>query len=172
MSAKSMAKHRFIPALSALILMGSCGGEGGSDPAVGACVPVRERYLLGGRLGDTIRHFGGYDLETRYRIYICANQGTFPAQHFGLESEFAEGGEDAAHFLAAKLDDATYDLTIYDIVVVFAVMQSMRTYDATTDPALMVLIEQKVSQLEGALRESGEMYLETIRSGPGTPLPG
>jgi hypothetical protein len=167
-----MLKRRPIVALSLVIFMVSCGGEGGSDPAVGACVPIRERYLLGGRFGDTVRHFSEYDLETRYRIYICANQGTFPAQHFGLESEFAEGGEDAARFLAAKLEDATYDLTIYDIVAVFAFMQTRRTYDATTDPALMALIEQKVGHLEGALRESGEMYVETIRGGPGTPLPG
>jgi hypothetical protein len=156
-----------IAALTVLTLVVSCEGRG--DPTIGSCSPIRERYF-GDRFDDTFRHFQEFDLETRYRIFICAKRGMpWPGLEFGIE--FAEGGAEVGAFLAGKLQDTTYDLTIYDIVVVFALMQSMQTYDATTDPALMTLIEQKVEQLDGALREYGEEYVETIRGGPGTPLP-
>lgn len=159
---------KFLPimALGALTVLAGCGR---SDPAVGDCGPVRERYVLGGQLDETIEHFSTYDLETRYRIYMCSNQGILP--HRGLHTLFAEGGEEAANFLARKLEGSNYDLTIYNIVVVFATMQTMRTFDATTDPVLMELIERKVALLEGAHREWADKYLQTIRNGPGSTLP-
>ena len=140
-----------------------------SNPEISDCGAVRARYLFGGdRFSQTIQQFESFDLETRYRIYICGSQG-YPRRD--LADLFAEGGAEAAHFLADKLGETTYRPTIYDIVVVFALMQSMRTFDATSDPAIMTLVERKVSILDGSQREWGERYLQTIRNGPGAPLP-
>jgi hypothetical protein len=141
---------------------------GRNDPSVGDCGAVRSQYP---EWPD--ERWRSYDLETQYRIYICANQGVLP--HRGGEALIAAGGAPMAHFLAAKLDATNYDLTIEDIVIVFAVMQTNRTYDATTDPALMALLQRKVASLSGpgdsAVREWSERYLHTIQTGPGAPLP-
>jgi hypothetical protein len=143
----------------------SCGRN---DPALGDCGAVRSHYPAW-----PDERWRSYDLETQYRIYLCANQGVLP--HRGGEALVADGGAPMAHFLATKLDATNYDLTIENIVVVFAVMQTNRTYDATTDPALMSLLERKVASLTGpgdsALHEYAVLYLQTIRAGPGAPLP-
>lgn len=153
--------------LGALVLVTSCLRH---DPAVGNCSALRRAYLSEDRLGETLERFDTYDLETRYRIYICAVQSLHPPLAL-MTVRFAEGGEEAGHFLAHKLELTTYDLTIFDIVVAFAMMQTNRTFDASLDAALMSLIERKVSLLEGSRREWAERYLQTIRSGPGAPLP-
>lgn len=85
---------------------------------------------------------------------------------WGLEVPFARGGEEAARFLEQKLEETEHAATIYDIVVVFTTMRELGTFDASVDPALMNLIEQKIGQLDGALREYGERNLQTIRNGP------
>ena len=154
---------------AALLLMAMIAGScGRSDPELGNCSAVRAQY--GQVPGDEWTH---YDLDTQYRIYLCNNQGVHP--HKGGGEVLARGGAEMAHFLARKLEATTYDLTIYDIVQVFAAMQTMRTFDATSDPSLMALIERKISPLnrseDRSIREYAERYLQTIRGGPGTPLP-
>jgi hypothetical protein len=156
----------YTAAIVALIFVSGCLR---SDPAVGSCDD-----LLRGDRGDREREvhqqFNTYPLETRYRLYICGSQAAHAP--WGLEVPFAEGGEEAARFLSTKLEETTYDPTILDIVVVFAMMQTMQTFDATTDPHLMQTIEERITLLDGPLRESAELYLQTIRQGPGAPLPG
>lgn len=121
------------------------------------------RYY-GEHQGDTYLQFNNYDLETRYRLYICGKQALHAP--WGLEVPFARGGEEAARFLEQKLEETEHAATIYDIVVVFTTMRELGTFDASVDPALMNLIEQKIGQLDGALREYGERNLQTIRNGP------
>lgn len=161
-------RRRHLTAVSvAAVFLASCSRP---DPAVGNCRAVRNEYL-GARQDETWERFNTYDLETRYRIYICNSQGpVHPGVSFSWN--FAQGGEEVAQFLADQLEATNYEATIYDIVVVFAMMQSLSTFDATQDPEMMALLEHKVAQLAGPRRASGERYLQTIRDGPGAQLPG
>ena len=151
--------------LVCMVVAASCGRY---DPALGDCNAVRSQYP-----SFPAERWRTYDFETQYRVYMCANQGVHP--HRGGETLLAAGGAPMARFLAIKLEATDYDLTIENIITVFAVMQSMRTFDATTDPALMNLLERKVSSLarpeDRSVREWSERYLQTIRAGPGAPLP-
>ncbi|MFO1018809.1 MAG: hypothetical protein U1E03_14530 [Hyphomonadaceae bacterium] len=150
-----------------ILIAGISSCAGGADPALGDCRAVRAQYSLDANA------WHAYDFETQYRIYMCANQDVLP--HRGGETLLADEGADMAHFLARKLDATNYDLTIHEIVAIFAVMQTRRTFDATADPALMALLDRKVASLtgpgDGAIRESAEHLLKTIQGGPGAPLP-
>ncbi len=85
---------------------------------------------------------------------------------WGLAAPFADGGETAARFLARELEATEYDATVLDIIVVFWMMRQRDTFNASSDPALMELLERKVASLHGAMRENGETYLQEIRDGP------
>jgi hypothetical protein len=146
--------------LAALALVAGCFRR---DPAVGDCGALL-RGDRGAREQQVIEEFNTYPLETRYRLYICGSQAAHTP--WGLEEPFAEGGEEAARFLERKLEATEYDATISDIIAVFWIMRQRGTFDATSDPALMALLERKVASLDGAMRENGEWYLQGIRDGP------
>lgn len=149
-----------VVSLVALTLVASCFRP---DPAVGDC-----GALLRGDRGERERQvseeFNSYPLETRYRFYICGRQAAHAP--WSLSWEFAEGGEEAARFLQRKLEATEYDLTIHDIVAVFWMMRQRGTFDASSDPALMDLLERKVATLDEVSRAYDERYLQEIRDGP------
>lgn len=164
----SVVKHRsngapLIAALAALAVVFGCSQ---SDPAVGDCDALL-RGDRGERESQVHQQFNSYPLETQYRFYICGSQAAHPP--WGLERQLAQGGAEAARFLARELNATDYHPTILDIVVAFAAMRDAGTFDATTDPALMALLERKVAQLNApqdrSLRQSAEMCMHTIRSG-------
>lgn len=152
---------RYVVPLFALAVLIGCFRP---DPVVGDCDALLRGDRNGEREAQVIRDFNTYPLEARYRLYICGSQNAHPS--WGLEWPFAEGGEEAARFLTRKLEATEYDATISDIIVVFWAMRQRGTFDASTDPALMSLIDRKVASLDGALRNYGETYVREIRDGP------
>lgn len=154
--------------LVALVALTFASGCLQPDPAVGDCDALL-RGDRGERERQVAQEFNSYPLETRYRLYICGRQAAHAP--WALQVPFAEGGEDAARFLEHKLESTDYDATVLDILIAFWTMRQIGSFDASSDPALMQLLEQRVTNLDGAMRESGEKYLQEIRDGSAARTP-
>ena len=100
-------------------------------------------------LRQTITEFTSHTLPEQYAIYICGNQYMHPpALH--LAAPFASEGASAAALLHTKLAVASDDLTIRDIVRVFAEMKRLHSYDVASDRELMSLMERKSKAVSSA----------------------
>lgn len=95
-------------------------------------------------LKERIATFDSYDLENKYWIFICGNQVIHPPAIY-LAEPFAKQSAAAVPFLKTKLAQADDDLTIRDIVLVFAEMQRQRSYNVSKDSDLVKLITEKVN---------------------------
>lgn len=97
-------------------------------------------------LRERIATFDSYDLKNQYQIFICGNQVIHPPAIY-LAEPFAKQGAAAVPLLKAKLTQADDDLTIRDIVLVFAEMQRQRSYNVPKDAGLVKLITEKVKEM-------------------------
>ncbi|WP_155950980.1 hypothetical protein [Rhodanobacter sp. OR87] len=95
-------------------------------------------------LRERIATFDSYDLGSQYEIFICGNQVIHPPAIYLAES-FAKEGAAAVPLLKKKLAQADDDLTVRDIVLVFAGMQRQRSYDVSKDADLVRLIVEKLN---------------------------
>jgi hypothetical protein len=100
-------------------------------------VPARERV-------DRMRH---YSLEDQYRIFRYGNDRIEPPL-MALAEPIAEKGIEAIPFLVGKLAPKADDLTVRDIVLVFHLMSSYKTYNVLSDSNLMALLQQRVSEMK------------------------
>jgi hypothetical protein len=101
-------------------------------------------------LQEQIEEFRKRDAEDQYPMLICGNQAIHPPAQY-LIRPLAQEGQPAAAFLKKKLLTATDDLTIRDIIMVFAEMNRSRTYDVINDRDLMTLIQSRA----GAMKDPG-----------------
>jgi hypothetical protein len=103
-------------------------------------------YFYGESMQTRIARFAVADLEKQYAIYICGNQFREPpAMYFA--GPFAQEGGRAVDFLKPKLDKASEDATIRDIIHVFAEMKRQDTYEVAQDAALMQVIQASVGRI-------------------------
>jgi hypothetical protein len=89
--------------------------------------------------------FSKYDVGKQYAIFICGNQYVHPPMMYLAELLAKEGGKVVA-FLKMKLLAVKDDLTVRDLIFVFAEMNRLKTYNVAADHELMNLI---VERLEG-----------------------
>jgi hypothetical protein len=92
--------------------------------------------------------FEKQDFDTQYKIYIYGSQEIEPPD-MGLAWVLAKQGGKIVQPLEAKLEAADDDLTIRDIVLVFAAMSQLETYDVAGDKPLM----QKLLEKQGAVKD-------------------
>lgn len=95
-------------------------------------------------LKERIAAFESYGLENQYQIFICGNQVIHPPAIY-LAEPFAKQGGAVVPLLKLKLEHADDDLTIRDIVLVFAEMHRQRSYDFSKDTGVVKLMTKKVN---------------------------
>lgn len=98
-------------------------------------------------LKDTMTDFGGFEVEKQYAIYICGNQYIHPSA-IHLAEPFAREGEKVVGFLKARLQEASDDFTVRDIVLVFTEMSRQKTYDVVGDNDLIRILRKKVASMK------------------------
>jgi hypothetical protein len=106
--------------------------------------------------------FNRYDMETQYELLIIGNQLVHPPALY-LSMEFAKHGQKAIPFLRNKLISSKYDVTVYDLVVIFSEMQRIGSYNVKTDTSLIELIEYRISLMDGLIKELTQKKLDEIQ---------
>jgi hypothetical protein len=129
-----------------LIMVFGCGSVQASMPHV-CRLWINSFYKKS--LKDRISMFNSYDLNSRYNIYVCGNQFVHPPAIY-LASTFASKGADIVSFLKEKLLQSDDDLTVRDIILVFAEMTRLNTYAVSKDFSLMNLINKKLNGMRDA----------------------
>ncbi|MDB5932955.1 MAG: hypothetical protein JWQ01_299 [Massilia sp.] len=102
--------------------------------------------------------FARLDIERQYLTYLCGNQKIHPPTLYLAES-FAKVGAQGVPFLMAKLYLTKSDMTIRDIIYVFAWMQRLKTYNVVTDKLLIGLLWKKTSEIHDDFWR-GQVYKE------------
>ncbi|WP_157798683.1 hypothetical protein [Dyella ginsengisoli] len=128
--------------IAASLLVAGCGFAANSHLR-NTCDPWLDTFYKK-PLRERIDTFDSYDLGSQYQIFICGNQVIHPPAIYLAES-FAKEGGGAVPLLKTKLVQADDDLTVRDIVLVFAEMQRQRSYDVSKDADLVRLIVEKVN---------------------------
>ena len=117
--------------------------------------PVKERVAT----------FAEYSFDQRYAIYLYGNQVQHPPALY-LTDAFAAGGQEIVAPLSARLAASEYEVTTRDLVMVFAAMQRLKTYDVAQDEPLMRQLTEATARMrEADWKEIVERELATIRSG-------
>lgn len=110
-----------------------------------------------------INEFGGLNVDSQYAVFICGNQVREPPS-IHLATPFAKEGEAVVGFLKAKLAAARGDLTIRDILLVFAEMSRRGTYNVAGDDDLMRVITEAVGKVKDMdWRRTCEQSVREIR---------
>ena len=94
-----------------------------------------------------LEEFSRSGLEEQYTLLICGNQAIHPPA-LQLARALALRGATAVTFLKDKLAQAQGDLTVRDIVAVFAEMRRNHTYDVAADEDLRRLIDRRVAAMK------------------------
>lgn len=108
-----------------------------------ACGPWLSTFY-GKPLKERITTFESYNLENQYQIFICGNQVVHPPAIY-LAEPFAKQGVIVVPLLKLKLENADDDLTVRDIVLVFAEMHRQHSYNVSEDTGLVKLMIEKVN---------------------------
>lgn len=137
-----MYKVRIVIIFAALLCVASCSVTGRK---VGKfdCSDLTEIIYGEKSLQYRIDDFSNYDVEKQYAIFICGNQFVHPPMMY-LAELFAKEGDKVVGFLKIKLLETKDDLTIRDVVFVFAEMSRLGTYNVNKDEELMCLISERV----------------------------
>jgi hypothetical protein len=98
---------------------------------------------------DRKEAFSSLDIETQYSVYLCGVRSYHPPLLY-LVIPFASQGRPVAELLKLKLAQATDDLTIRDIIVVFAEMHRQRSYIIDPNDDLRALLKSKVASMKDA----------------------
>lgn len=148
--------------LALLLSLGVAGCWGGRNVRGFDCAELANTFFRK-PLRITISEFSDYDVDKQYAIYICGNQYMHPPM-IHLAEPFAKQGEKVVDFLKARLLEADDDLTIRDIVLVFAEMNRQESYDVPGDSDLMRVLEEKVRSMKDPFwRQLSEQKLNRIR---------
>jgi len=105
-----------------------------------------ERQFFDNPSNDRLNRLRQYDLEEQYKIFRYGNDKIEPPLT-ELAAPIAGRGAEAIPFLLAKLNSASDDLTIRDIIQIFQTMASFGFYDVKSDQKLMNQLTFKVSQM-------------------------
>jgi len=112
---------------------------------------------------DRKKMFSSFDIETQYNVYICGVQSYHPPMLY-LAIPFASQGKPVADLLKVKLARASDDLTIHDIIVVFAEMNRQKSYMIEANKDLHVLLKSKVAAMKDPhWKQSSEQMLAKMR---------
>ena len=133
--------------IAVLLSLGAAGCWGGRNHVRGYDCSELAKIFFRKPIKTTIAEFGDYDVEKQYAIYICGNQYMHPPM-IHLAEPFASEGEKIVDFLKARLLEADDDLTVRDIVVVFAEMRIQKTYNVAGDGDLMEIMQEKVNNIK------------------------
>ncbi len=115
--------------------------------------------------------FGSLDIESQYALFICGNQVREPPS-IHLATPFAKEGAAVVDFLQAKLAAARGDLTIRDILLVFAEMSRRKTYAVADNSDLMKVITEAIGRVKDAdWKKVCEQSLSEIRQQVSTAPP-
>jgi hypothetical protein len=98
-------------------------------------------------LKERISTFQQYSFEEQYAIYLYGNQVQHPPAIY-LADPFAAQGKGIVLPLSNRLRDATNDLTIRDIIMVFSAMSRANTYDVAGDGQLMTLLWRAAERMK------------------------
>ena len=94
-----------------------------------------------------ITDFTRRELLDQYTIFICGNQFMHPPAQY-LAEPFASRGGEIVPFLKEKLAQAQDDLTVRDIVLVFAEMGRQRSYDVSKDVDLIRQMREAAARMK------------------------
>lgn len=115
-------------------------------------------------LKEQIASFPRYEFEDQYSIYIYGNQVRHPPAIY-LAEPFAQKGESIVKGLSSHLERADDDLTVRDIVLVFAEMNRQGTYSVRKNMPLMQLIVKSVAKMKDlGWKATSEKELAAIKS--------
>jgi hypothetical protein len=91
--------------------------------------------------------FQKQDFDTQYQIYIYGSREIEPPA-MGLAWTLAREGGKIVPPLEAKLQAADDDLTIRDILLVFAAMSELETYDVAGNKSLMEELRERATAIK------------------------
>ena len=133
------------------MLIGGCApgwAPANEDSAKLSCSKYRDTFFS---KPTTVQmaEFDSLTVENQYAVFICGNQVREPPS-IHLATPFAKEGAAVVGFLKAKLTNADGDLTIRDILLVFAEMSRQRTYNVAGDGDLMRVITAAVGRVKDA----------------------
>lgn len=111
--------------------------------------------------------FSEHDVETQYEIYTCAMNYVHPPL-MGFSERLARNGARAVPTLRAKLNRATHELEVSNIILVFSGMQIRGHYDVASDDGLMRDIEASTQRV--VLSSQKGLVLENIERITHTPF--
>lgn len=105
----------------------------------------KEFFWMPGKQRDA--EFKKQDFDTQYRIYIYGSQEIEPPA-IDLAWTLAQEGGKIVQPLEAKLETVDDDLTIRDILLVFAAMSQLETYDVAGNKALLEELREKATGIK------------------------
>jgi len=132
-----------------------------------ACASRRLEYdFFRGHLGDGVERLRHYALPDQYRIFRYGNDQIEPPV-IELARPIAERGSTAVPFLRGQLANSTDDLTTRDLLLIFATMVRLDTYDVQGDHELMMQLQTKVTQMRHPeWKRVAEHMLQRIKRNP------
>jgi len=146
-------------ALMVALISTSCTS---SDGVMSDKTPVKLRQVFVAPIDQQLETFPSYDFETQYRLYIYGNQKVEPPALY-LIRPFAAEGATIVEPLQRRFVMASDEATIRDIVLVFADMKHLGSYDVTGDKALMDMMWQRVGRMKDEFwREFCERELRSL----------
>ena len=147
-----------------LILMGGCALANEDSSRLG-CSKYNDTFFSKPTTAQ-MGAFASLAVEDQYAVFICGNQVREPPS-IHLATPFAKEGEAVVGFLKTKLTNASGDLTIRDILLVFVEMSRQRTYNVAGDDDLMRVITAAVGRVKDAdWKRVCERSLGEIRQAP------
>jgi hypothetical protein len=111
---------------------------------------------------DQAREFKNYSLDEQYNLYIWGNQVVHPPTLF-LAKPFAQQGAKIVPFLTQKLESAKEEATVRDITAVFRELADLESYDFSTNPELMHLLDTKANAMQGQWKNTTLGDIREIR---------
>lgn len=117
-----------------ILLASSCKPEAGQDAWYLHQEVVDQFYSK--PLKERIATFSEYSFDQQYAIYLYGNQVQHPPAIYLIDALAANGQKIVAP-LSARLAASEDDLTIRDLVMVFAAMNRLEIYDVAQDEPLM-----------------------------------
>ena len=136
-----------VPSLGCLIiacLLGCSSASGARDDF--GCDELARTFFRQ-PLEIQVTEFARRELNDQYALFICGNQFMRPPAQY-LAEPFARRGGEIVTFLRLKLAQAQNDLTIRDIVLVFAEMNRQKSYPVWKDADLVRELREAAARMK------------------------
>lgn len=109
------------------------------------------------------RQFTNHSLDEQYELFIFGNQVVHPPATY-LAYLFAKQGPRIVPLLKFKLKTTQDEVTVRDIVLVFAWLARLKLYDYPEDPELTNLLDRKANDMHGIWKNTTLEMISEIRS--------